>query len=229
MTQIIVLHVDLFAPGVNIKTTAKNGGYTYGSGTSLATPYVAGVAALLLSYCPKLTTIQLRDWILNNVDEMESLNTKCVTGGILNAQKTLEHIHETEFKSISIMDGNGYVCKYCTYSCGKSPHEWLPAKIIAGNVVSYMCAQCKVKSMRIPVKLESIASKFQAELTALTLTGEGYVIIEVDEHTVIVYDNGRIYLMVECDEFGNFVADVPDEIFAQGYTLDRIIAEQQVE
>jgi thermitase len=44
--------VEMAAPGVDIRTTSRGGGYTTGSGTSAATPYVAGVAALMRGHYP---------------------------------------------------------------------------------------------------------------------------------------------------------------------------------
>lgn len=51
--------VDIFAPGMDIYTTATNNQYESASGTSLAAPVTTGVAALLKSYFPKLTPAQL--------------------------------------------------------------------------------------------------------------------------------------------------------------------------
>ncbi|MBL7745630.1 MAG: S8 family serine peptidase [Chitinophagaceae bacterium] len=48
-------YVDIFAPGMNIYTTATNNSYNSADGTSLASPVAAGVAALLKSYFPDLT------------------------------------------------------------------------------------------------------------------------------------------------------------------------------
>lgn len=58
--------VDLFAPGTEILSTIPNGRYASFSGTSMAAPCVAGVAALLRSYFPKLTAVQVKDILLKS-------------------------------------------------------------------------------------------------------------------------------------------------------------------
>ena len=58
--------VDVTAPGWRIYTTTRSGGYGYGSGTSAATPMVAGVAALILSYDPSLSSSQVEQVIEDN-------------------------------------------------------------------------------------------------------------------------------------------------------------------
>lgn len=80
--------VDLFAPGTNIYCTCPNDNYYSETGTSMAAPMVSGVAALLLSIDPTLTTSQLRSAILSGVDTINNLNNLCVTGGRLNAYKS---------------------------------------------------------------------------------------------------------------------------------------------
>ena len=84
--------VDIFAPGTNIYTTSKNGGYTNDNGTSFAAPFVAGVAALMLSVNPNLTAQELKAGIMNNVDEVDALEGLCVSGGRLNAFKAVSSV-----------------------------------------------------------------------------------------------------------------------------------------
>ena len=81
--------VDLGGPGVNIHSTFP--GNTYGtiSGTSMATPHVSGVAALIWSLNSGLTHNQVRDHIFASVDPISALTGMTVTGGRLNAYEAL--------------------------------------------------------------------------------------------------------------------------------------------
>ncbi len=58
--------VDLFAPGTDILSTLPNNRYASFSGTSMAAPMTAGVAALLRSYFPKLTAVQVKDILMKS-------------------------------------------------------------------------------------------------------------------------------------------------------------------
>lgn len=58
--------IDLFAPGVDIYSTAPEGKYQDASGTSMATPVAAGVAAVLKSYYPKLTPEQIKTILIKS-------------------------------------------------------------------------------------------------------------------------------------------------------------------
>jgi hypothetical protein len=81
--------VQLGAPGVSIYSTLRGGRYGYLSGGSMASPQVAGAAALILSASPLLTTSALRADILENVDPLPSLAGRVVTGGRLDVCKAL--------------------------------------------------------------------------------------------------------------------------------------------
>ena len=59
-------NVDVFAPGVKIYATTPNNTYTYLEGTSMASPNVAGVAALIRSYYPSLTASQVKHIIMDS-------------------------------------------------------------------------------------------------------------------------------------------------------------------
>lgn len=83
-----VTSVDLGAPGVNIYSTLPSG-YGSMSGTSMASPHVAGVAALVYGYHPSWTYQQVRDSIFNTVRQVASLSGKTVTGGIVDAAAAL--------------------------------------------------------------------------------------------------------------------------------------------
>jgi len=63
--------------------------YDYYSGTSMATPHVAGLAALLFGYQPTLTAAQVRSTILSSGDSLSSLAGKTVTGKRINAANAL--------------------------------------------------------------------------------------------------------------------------------------------
>jgi len=76
--------VDLAAPGNEINSTIHNGGYGYKNGTSMAAPHVSGACALLKSYKPDLTHLQMRELILSTVNPLPAMSGKSVTGGRLN-------------------------------------------------------------------------------------------------------------------------------------------------
>ncbi|TPN87827.1 S8 family peptidase [Aquimarina algicola] len=59
-------NVDVFAPGVKIWSTTPNNSYEYLQGTSMAAPAVAGVAALIRSYYPKLKAAQVKQILMNS-------------------------------------------------------------------------------------------------------------------------------------------------------------------
>ncbi len=96
--------VDVFAPGVDINSSTPGSKYALHSGTSMAAPVVAGLAALIRSYYPKLTALQVKDIILKSVEKVDhkvtltegkddrevAFDELCATGGIVNAFNALK-------------------------------------------------------------------------------------------------------------------------------------------
>jgi PKD repeat protein len=81
--------VDLAAPGTNILSTNFDGNYDYKQGTSMATPHVSGVAALVKAVNQSLSSAEIKTIILSTVDAKSSLSGKVATGGRLNAYNAI--------------------------------------------------------------------------------------------------------------------------------------------
>ena len=81
--------VNVAAPGEEILSTWLEHGFTEKKGTSMATPFVAGVAALILSQNPKMSVDDLRAKLLKSVDPIASLKGKVSSGGRINAAKAV--------------------------------------------------------------------------------------------------------------------------------------------
>lgn len=81
--------VHVAAPGREIVSTWLGNAYREASGTSMATPYVSGVAALIVASEPNITVEKLREKVLKSTDRIDALNGKVVSGGRINAAKAL--------------------------------------------------------------------------------------------------------------------------------------------
>ncbi len=81
--------VDLAAPGVNINSTYLNGKYQILSGTSMASPHVAGVVALRLFLHPGESPSQIESVFESNTDPLPVTDPNLVGAGLVNAFKVL--------------------------------------------------------------------------------------------------------------------------------------------
>ncbi|HVO83141.1 MAG TPA: S8 family serine peptidase [Syntrophobacteria bacterium] len=83
-----VVHID----DVQITAAGVEDAYQYLSGTSMATPHVVGLAALVWSHTPGLTHLQVKERILNCVDRLSSLSLKVFTQGRINAANSIQAV-----------------------------------------------------------------------------------------------------------------------------------------
>lgn len=85
-------YVTLGAPGVNILSTYIGSTYAFLSGTSMASPMVAGAVAILKSFKPNASAVELRSALVDSCDQLPALQGKTVSGGRLNLARALEVI-----------------------------------------------------------------------------------------------------------------------------------------
>lgn len=84
--------VHIAAPGKEIVSTWLGDNYREASGTSMATPYVSGVAALIIASDPTISMANLRKRLLSSADELDSLKGKVQTGGRVCAANALGNV-----------------------------------------------------------------------------------------------------------------------------------------
>jgi subtilisin family serine protease len=95
--------VDLFSPGVQIYSTIPENKYKDNDGTSMASPATAGVAAILMSYFPDLTAVQVKDILRQSTRKFDNLKVVrpggkdevqfkelSSTGGLVNAYEAVK-------------------------------------------------------------------------------------------------------------------------------------------
>ena len=85
--------VDLGAPGAGILSTTRNNTYKYFPGTSMASPHVAGAAALIKAYRPNWGYSQLKTSLMAGVDLQVDLRNRTVSGGRLNIGESLGSLY----------------------------------------------------------------------------------------------------------------------------------------
>jgi cell wall-associated protease len=95
-------NVDLFAPGVDIYSTTPDGKYRNLSGTSMASPVTAGVAAVIRSYYPELTAEQVKECLEKSVvkqnykvkkpgsEDKVPFSSLSRTGGVVNVYEAVK-------------------------------------------------------------------------------------------------------------------------------------------
>ncbi len=104
-----VKRVAIAAPGAEIYSTLPDGEFGYMTGTSMATPYVAGVAALLYSYTDRINATVAKNQIVKTATKLDRL-TKKVYGGLVNVYDAYEKdvsAPSIQYKT-TVKKSNGY-------------------------------------------------------------------------------------------------------------------------
>lgn len=101
--------VDLFAPGVQILSLAPGNQYAPASGTSMASPVVAGILAAVMNFVPSITALEAKDAVINSVRLYPSLEvqhaeltrefaTLSITGGVADLFNAVQYLKEKGHK-----------------------------------------------------------------------------------------------------------------------------------
>ncbi len=86
--------VDVAAPGAYITSAKAGGRWITANGTSFSGPIVAGLASTIRSYFPDLTASEVRNILIASSDSSEVLKDKCISGGIINAERAMQMAYE---------------------------------------------------------------------------------------------------------------------------------------
>lgn len=208
--------VDLFAPGVDIYSTIPTDKYKTRTGTSMATPYVTGVAALLLSNYPDLTPCEIKDTILSNVDDCgTAFDSLCHSKGRLNAYNALTNVirhpvtytsldsqehhrvctthntfqtlqHNFSYQSSGIEGGHTCTCNRCSYVCSET-HNWVTAGL------KIRCSKCGVITTHAPVTPFMLPPQLLAQIEQMGYVGD--FAMDIGDGTMLCRLGNQYYLV----------------------------------
>ena len=87
--------VDIAAPGAYILSTTPNNSYGYMTGTSMSAPMVSAAAAMLYSHYNSISLADVKEILLSTATELDSLQGKLTSGGMLNLGTAMAYDIET--------------------------------------------------------------------------------------------------------------------------------------
>ncbi|TMO75281.1 peptidase S8 [Pseudoalteromonas sp. S3785] len=155
--------VDMGAPGSAILSTTPGESYASYSGTSMATPHVAGAAALVLSINPELNTQELKELLMSSGDANAALQGVTVAGTRLNVNQALIDADPTPGFKISA-----------------NP---LTQQIVAGQATNYTFTIGSIAEWDEEVTLELSSALGGAYLSASTARPGDDVMLNVETDT----------------------------------------------
>ncbi len=112
------VEVDIAAPGVAIYSTIPGGLYDSFNGTSMATPHVAGAAALLYATKPDITPQEAKAILMNTADPVASLAGKVGNSGRLNLANALNALSEGGSCSAHTATPQNHINAGRAHNCG---------------------------------------------------------------------------------------------------------------
>jgi len=94
---------ELVAPGVGVYSTHKDGTYKYMSGTSMAAPFIAGLAALVRQYNPDATVMEIKQALLSAARDLGPTGEDNIYGrGLVDAAELLKYVPVPNLPNITV-------------------------------------------------------------------------------------------------------------------------------
>ncbi len=158
-----------------------NDAYQFLDGTSMATPMVSGVAALVASFYSNFTTNQIKETILSSVDIKSSLKGKILTGGRINAYKSITSLMPPSDLKI-ILSGTKVILTWKDNSTGESGFiiersvsggQFVEIASVAFNITTYTDSGLeagKIYTFRVKA-FNTIAHSSNSNESSVTISG----------------------------------------------------------
>lgn len=183
--------VDIAAPGDQIYSTYIGNTLTYLSGTSMAAPHVAGVAALLWASHPEMTWQQVKARILAKARPLPSLAGKCVSGGLVDAYATLSDQALPPAVSIGTPSNNAVVTQGAPVTLSGTASDGVDGNI--SNTITWTSDRQGSLGSGSPLTVTNLAAGFH-KLTAMVtdsrgLTASSTILVTVRNSAPTVYVN----------------------------------------
>lgn len=201
--------VSVAAPGVDIYATYPSNGYGYLSGTSMASPVVAGTAALVRQKHPDLSPEQVLELIkatCENIDDVNYNYVGLLGSGIINASRA---VSDASYKAVTVFGSKVYCSNGEQIETGK----------LVSMDVSLYCLLAPIESLKVTLINASNHSVniSKGELNAGSFsTGEKKAFSNAFEFTILenLWDNYNFNMIIRVEDGKGYTKDYPVSFLA---------------